>query len=169
MKQKILVLDFKEILHKLFPLNRFKADTKEKGNKTVCPCQELVGLKSDMGLICERLEKLNSSSCRAQEVSAENINVEKIVLENLSFNLGNIDVDAINGTMNIGITVNLPSGALSLPDKIQVPDNKTNKIYPTTSSEKQPSKKKTAFNICINPSSFSQEITPKIIRTDNNK
>lgn len=169
MKQKLFILDFKKVLDKLFSVNRFKADTGVKSNIPVCPCQELTGLKGEMRLISEQLEKLNSCSCQTQEVNVENINLEKIVLESLSFNLGNIDVDTINGTMNIGITVNLPSSALMLPEKIKVSDNKTSKSDPTISSVKQTNEKKAVYHICINPNDSAQVITPKIIRTDYNE
>lgn len=168
MKQTF-ILDWKKILHKLFFFDRFKVVTKEKGNITVCPCPELKHLTGEIRLISEQLKKSNSTSCPTQEVKVENINLEKIVLESLSFNLGNIDVDAIHGTMNIGITVNLHSGALSLPEKIKVSDNTTHNSDSTLSFGKQTSKKKAAYHICINPNSSAQEITPKITRTDNNK
>lgn len=127
MKQKIFILDFKKILPKFFCADRFKIKANEKGNNIISPCQELNRLTAEIKFISEQFEKINSRSRQTQEVKAENINIEKIVLESLSFELGNMDVDTINGTMNIGITVNLQSGALSLPSKIKVAENTTNK------------------------------------------
>lgn len=159
MKKKIFVWDCKKILHKIFFGSRFRADTKEKEHTPICSCQELKCLRDEMKLISEQLDKLNSGPWRAQEVQVENINLEKVVLESLSFNLGDIDVDAVNGTMNIGITVNLQSGALSLPEKIKVSDSAPANSSPPNSPGKQTRKKEAAYNICIKPNSSAQEIT----------
>lgn len=163
-KQKILVINWKKILHKLFFFDRLKVVSKEKENIIVCPCQELKYLTGEMRLISEQLKKLNPVSYPTQDFKVENINVEKIVLESLSFELGNIDVDAIHGTMNIGITVNLQSGALKLPEKIKLTDDTTYNSDPTLSFGKQTNKKKVAYHICINPNSSEQEKSPKITR-----
>lgn len=166
MKKKIFILDYKKILHKLFFTGLFKAKTEEKENNTVFLCQELKRLRGEIRLISDQLEKLNSGSSRAQEVQVENLNLEKVVLESLSINLGDIDVDTVNGTMNLGVTVNLQSGALSLPDTIKVSESTPAISDPTLSFVKQTSKKEAAYNICIRPNCTAQEITPKITRIE---
>lgn len=169
MKRRSLILDCKKILHQLLLVGRFKPVLKEKQKNAVCPCQELKQLSGEIKLLNEKLDKLNSGCCSAREVQVEHINVEKVVLESLSFDLGNIDVDAVNGTMNIGVTLNLQSGSVSPPEKIKLSGSKSADKNSAILFDKRTGKKEASYRIYFGSNPSIEEITPEVRPVDNSK
>lgn len=116
--------------------------------------EEIHILCNEIKTLNETLNQINKDILSKQDVQVENVNFENLILDKLSFDLGNFDVDQISGALNIGITLNLQTGTLSLPKNLKINDK----------LDKHKQSKETQYKINYSQTNKNKPLVPKINR-----
>lgn len=167
--KNVIVFDYKKLLARLFRcdcrgIGRMKIPEREiEGIQTN---KELRKLLAELKTLNQKMAEVTVGCCPIRDFKVENIILDKVIFESIAVNMGNIAIDELTGTMNIGLTVNLSSVPSRVPaielSGEGIPGNNGN----TVKTGGRNDGKKPAYRISFSPMKSSEEVKPKISRIE---